>query len=197
MTRTLSASTRPRAGFGRFVSRSSDHGSPVAPVVVRESRHITGAQGCTFEQVADWAPADLLGLGVEGPSAVANRERCRRAAAILAECALYPEEFDEPPVLRLLIRHRGDMVATADDPALVEHLRGHLGVDALLVQAWQDLERFGPDPLGRPGDIGDRLTNAVNEVRVRAGLRMLTRRQVAARRLTDVVHQSPERWSPN
>ncbi|AKU14860.1 hypothetical protein [Luteipulveratus mongoliensis] len=143
--------------------------------------------------MADWAPADLLVLGVRGSSVEANAERCRRAVAIIAEYEPYADEFDEPPMLRLLIRHRGDMVAAADDPAMVEHLRDCIGMDAMLVQVWQDLERFSPHPAGPQGGgctrLGDVLTEAVNEVRVRAGLRRLTRRQVAARRLNDVIRE--------
>ncbi|AKU15138.1 hypothetical protein [Luteipulveratus mongoliensis] len=151
----------------------------------------TSDSGCTFEDVADWAAPDLLILGVQDSTAQANQERCRRAASILAEYALYPEEFDEPPMLRLLVKHHGDMVAVADDLAMVEHLREHLRMDGFLVQVWQDLERTSAHPAGAgrgaAAVLGARLTEAVNEVRARAGLRRLTTRQVATRRLGDVV----------
>src|SRR5947199_4381554 len=108
MSRTMSAAPpRTRAGLARFVLREPVAETPAPQAVMRDSRRIRGAQDCTFEDVADWSPADLLSLGVQGSSSVANRERCRRAMAVIAECEPYPDEFDEPPVLRLLIRHRG------------------------------------------------------------------------------------------
>ncbi|AKU17955.1 hypothetical protein [Luteipulveratus mongoliensis] len=143
----------------------------------------------TFEQVADWSPSDMIGLGVEGTSLGANRERYRRARAIIEEYEPWAHEFDEPVLLRLLIAHRGDMVAVADDPALVEQVRTYLCLDAFQVQVWQDLERTTPHPSGSHSPLGLRLTEAVNDVRERVGLRRLSMRQVAGRRLTDVIRQ--------
>ncbi|AKU18216.1 hypothetical protein [Luteipulveratus mongoliensis] len=142
-----------------------------------------------FEQVADWPPTRLIGLGVSGSTAAANGERCYRATSILAEYEPWAAEFDEPPLLRLLVAHRGDMVAVADDPAMVEQVRNYLCLDAFLVQVWQDLERNTPHPSGSHSVLGGHLTEAVNQVRERVGLRRLTMRQVAARRLTDVIRE--------
>ncbi|WP_157063206.1 hypothetical protein [Luteipulveratus mongoliensis] len=128
--------------------------------------------------------------------APANAERRRRAASIIAEYEPWAHEYDEPPMLRLLIKHRGDMLAAADDPALVEHLRAHLRLDGFLVQAWQDLERNSPHPrglqIGPYAVLGARLTEAVNEVRVRAGLGRLSCEQVAIRWLRDTIREATE-----
>ncbi|AKU18103.1 hypothetical protein [Luteipulveratus mongoliensis] len=145
----------------------------------------------TFQELANWSPADVMALGVDGATVAANEERHRRALAILAEYDPDPEDFDVNPLLALLISHRGDLRAAADDPALIEHLRSYIGVDPLLVQVWQDLERIAVDSQARPvcGGLGDLITAEVNAVRARAGLSLLTSRQVAARRLRDVIRE--------
>ncbi|AKU15140.1 hypothetical protein [Luteipulveratus mongoliensis] len=142
----------------------------------------------TLKKVAGWSPADLLTLGVPGSDEPANEQRHALATSILAEYRPHATWLEEPPMLALLIAHRGDIRAAADDPHVIDHVRHSVARDAILTVTWRHLEQLVQNPgAHRPapdyGPIGAVLATEANTVRARAGLDPITTGQLAARRI--------------